>query len=140
MNRKNDTHGSPNPDATDEMNDLFTQDTVTPAFIDDTDDADDTLDPNKKVTTVISYHQLAARRTRNQIIDETTDAYIANLNSQTTSPETISIELVQKIQDEFDLENITKGKGAKFRAPDQLSFDQIAQFMALLYPDRKSVV
>ena len=32
------------------------------------------------------------------------------------------------------MENITKGKGAKFRAPDQLSFDQIAQFMALLYP------
>lgn len=149
MNRKNDKTVPENPDASDEIDGLFPKDDpVVPTFADDDEDDnipddingldDDSPSPTALATIPagsIKTSQVALRRTRNQIIDETTDDYIANLNRQNLpSPETISIELVQKIQDEFDIENATKGKGAKFRAPDQLSFDQIAQFMAILYP------
>ena len=143
MSRKNDKNGSVDSDANDEIDDLFTpHDPVVPTFDNDepdTDDIDDMVPPSNAPATqlqvVKNTSTTSARRTRNQIIDETTDAYIASLNRQNLpSPETISIELVQQIQDTFDIENATKGKGSKFRAPDQLSFDQIAQFMAILFP------
>lgn len=74
-------------------------------------------------------------RTKNQIIDETTDAYIATLNQNSLpAPEQIAIDLVQKIEDQILLENQLRPKGAGFRPPDCLSFDQIATFMAMLYP------
>ena len=147
MSRKNDKNGSVNPDANDEIDGLFPQDDpVVPTFEDDDvpvvtdiDDMDmqsqlDDTSPQQLPTTANTSTTQLVRRTRNQIIDETTDAYIASLNrNNLPSPETISIELVQKIQDAFDIENATKGKGSKFRAPDQLSFDQIAQFMAILF-------
>ena len=148
MSRKNDKNGSVNPDANDEIDGLFPQDDpVVPTFEDDDvpvvtdiDDMDmqsqlDDTSPQQLPTTANTSTTQLVRRTRNQIIDETTDAYIASLDrNNLPSPETISIELVQKIQDAFDIENATKGKGSKFRAPDQLSFDQIAQFMAILFP------
>ena len=148
MSRKNDKNGSVNPDANDEIDGLFPQDDpVVPTFEDDdvpvVTDIDNmdmqsqlgNTSPQQLPTTANTSTTQLVRRTRNQIIDETTDAYIASLNrNNLPSPETISIELVQKIQDAFDIENATKGKGSKFRAPDQLSFDQIAQFMAILFP------
>ena len=74
-------------------------------------------------------------RTRNQIIDEVTKAYIAKLNlANPPSPEVISIELVQEMETELSLENSMRPKHSQFRYPESLSFDQIADIMAKLYP------
>lgn len=74
-------------------------------------------------------------RTKNQIIDETTDAYIANLNlADPPSPEDIAIELTQHIEEQMILENAMRSKGTGFKIPDTLTFDQIASLMAKLYP------
>lgn len=74
-------------------------------------------------------------RTKNQIIDEVTDTYIANLNlNNLPSPEDMSIELTNLVEDEIALENDLRPSGRKFRAPENLSFDQIAQLMAAIYP------
>ena len=74
-------------------------------------------------------------RTKNQIIDEVTDAYIAQLDfDNLPSPEEISIELTNLVEDELSLENSMRGKGNKFRIPETLAFDQIAQLMAAMYP------
>lgn len=74
-------------------------------------------------------------RTKNQIIDEVTDAYIANLDMDNLpSPEDISNELVNLVEDEIALENDVRGKGRKLKAPETLLFDQIAQLLAAIYP------
>lgn len=74
-------------------------------------------------------------RTKNQIIDEVTDAYIANLDMDNLpTPEEMSNELVNLVEDEIALENDVRGKGRKFKAPETLLFDQIAQLMAKIYP------
>lgn len=74
-------------------------------------------------------------RMRSQIIDETTDEYIEQLDlTNPPSPETISIELTQLIEDQIMLENQIRPKNGKFRIPDKLSFDQIASLMAAMYP------
>lgn len=74
-------------------------------------------------------------RTKNQIIDETTDAYIAGLDlDNPPSPEDISIELLKEIEDQIILENQLRSKGTGFRVPETLAFDQIASLMAILYP------
>ena len=74
-------------------------------------------------------------RTKNQIIDEVTDAYIANLDMDNLpTPEEMSNELVNLVEDEIALENDIRGKGRKFKAPETLLFDQIAQLMAKIYP------
>ena len=133
MNRKdNDPNGSVNPDADAELDDIFPTDNKPPHM---TFDNDDDVCPIVGDNIADIADMVESGRTKNQIIDETTDAYIADLDMDNLpSPETISIELVQKIQKEFDIENGYRAKGAKFKAPEQLSFDQIAQFMAILYP------
>lgn len=74
-------------------------------------------------------------RTKNQIIDDTTDAYIENLDlDNPPTPEEIAIELVQKIEDQIVLENQLRSKGTGFKIPETLTFDQIASLMAALYP------
>ena len=60
-------------------------------------------------------------RTKNQIIDEVTDAYIAQLDfDNLPSPEDMSIELTNRIEDELSLENTLRPKAAKFRIPETL--------------------
>lgn len=75
-------------------------------------------------------------RTKNQIIDDTTDAYIANLMQQAVlpEPEKIAIELTQLIEDQIIIENSMRAKNAAYKIPDTLSFDQIASLMAVMYP------
>ncbi len=72
-------------------------------------------------------------RTKNQILDEVTNTYINQLTPGKT-PENISIELENLIESELSLENQLRPKRSLFRIPDCLSFDQIAQLMAKLYP------
>ena len=79
-------------------------------------------------------------RLKNQIIDDVTDDYIANLDlDDPPTPEQISVELLSKIEDEITLENSIRQKGAKFKPLDALTFDQIAYLMAALYPIAKIV-
>lgn len=171
MDRDKDIHGSVDPNAEKEINELFVDEE--PSYDSDIDDIPDVdiedqntstslavigddyinLDISSKTLddfikgdilslsidgTSYSKQDFATRlaaKTRNQLIDETTDAYIASLDKDMLpSPETISIELVKRIQFIFALSNEVRAKGTKLRAPDQLSFDQIAQFMAILYP------
>lgn len=74
-------------------------------------------------------------RTRNQIIDEATDAYIAQLNpNNLPEPEQMAIDLTMVIEDNILLENASRGKGRGYRVPESLMFDQIAALMAYLYP------
>lgn len=171
MDRDKDIHGSVDPNAEKEIDELFLDeesslepdiDDVPDVDIEDQDASttlavigDDHIDLNISSKTLddfikgnilslsidgTSYSKQdfairLAAKTRNQLIDETTDAYIANLDrDMLPSPETISIELVKRIQFIFALSNEVRPKGTKLRAPDQLSFDQIAQFMAILYP------
>ena len=77
-------------------------------------------------------------RTRNQIITETTDAYIEQLDlDNPPSPEEIEQELLSLIKQEFDLENQMRSKGAKMKPPETLNSWQIAKLMSLLYPIAK---
>ena len=74
-------------------------------------------------------------RTRNQIIDETTDAYINSLNmNNLPSPEEMAASLTTLLENEFTLENQTRPKGRSFNIPETLLFDQIAALMATIYP------
>lgn len=171
MDRDKDLHGSVDPNAEKEVDELFlNEDEPSEIDIDDIPDVDiEDQDSSTALAVIgddyinlnisskvlddfasgnimslsidgVSYSKKdfalrLATKTRNQLIDETTDAYIANLDKDMLpSPETISIELVKRIQLIFALSNEARAKGSKLRAPDQLSFDQIAQFMAILYP------
>ena len=79
--------------------------------------------------------ELIKGKTKNQIIDDITDAYIDDIDLDCIpNPEEISIELVKHVQIALNDANKKRPKSAKFRLPDQLSFDQIAQLMAKLYP------
>lgn len=74
-------------------------------------------------------------RTRNQIIDEVTSAYMKQLNqSSLPSPEDISITLINLIETELSLENQVRPARSHFRYPESLTFDQIAELMAFMYP------
>lgn len=78
---------------------------------------------------------MASGRTRNQVIDETTDEYIQNLDlDNPPTPEQISIQLVQELEDAISCENALRGQGSKLKMVDSLSFDQIALLMNALYP------
>ena len=74
-------------------------------------------------------------RTRNNVIDEVTDDYISKLDLKNPpSPEQISTELVNEMELQLSLENQLRPTNSKFRLPETLTFDQIAQLMAVLYP------
>lgn len=74
-------------------------------------------------------------RTRNQIINEATDDYLAKLNpNNLPTPEDAERELVNLIEDDMLLENQARPKGNKLRIPAELDFEQIAKLMALYYP------
>lgn len=135
MGRKDDKLGpAVNTPVDDEIDDIFPpDDQMVPSF--DDNPVDEPPDTQIKQFPMATNQPADKSRTRNQIIDETTDNYIANMDSDNPpSPEEISIELVKQIQTAFTCENANKVSGAKFHAPDELSFDQIAQFMAILYP------
>lgn len=73
-------------------------------------------------------------RTKNEIIDESTDAYIKGLNpANLPPPETMAAELTKLVEQNIILENALRGKGKSFRIPETLSFDQVAQLMTVLY-------
>ena len=134
MNRDNDINGSVIPDITD-IDELFLDDPV-PVF-DDIDAASVATSSTIASSTAITSQSTTSGKTRDQIIDETTDTYIADITTRLSfpTPEQIAIELINRIQTAFDMENALRAaaKKAKFRAPEQLSFDQIAQFMAIMY-------
>ena len=73
-------------------------------------------------------------RTKNQILDEVTNTYINTQLTPGKTPEHVSIELENMIESELSLENTLRPKRSLFRIPDCLSFDQIAQLMANMYP------
>ncbi|HBA47577.1 MAG TPA: DNA primase [Lachnospiraceae bacterium] len=73
-------------------------------------------------------------RTKNEIIDESTDAYIKGLNpANLPPPETMAAELTKLVEQNIVLENALRGKGKGFRIPETLCFDQIAQLMVVRY-------
>ena len=74
-------------------------------------------------------------RTKNQIIQEVTDATIARLTPADT-PEKISEEVTQDIEGLIVLENISRGKGYGFRVPEVLPSSVIADLMAAMFPIR----
>ena len=74
-------------------------------------------------------------RTKNQIIQEVTDATIARL-VPTDTPEKISEEVTQDIEGLIVLENISRGKGYGFRVPEVLPNSVIADLMAAMFPIR----
>lgn len=74
-------------------------------------------------------------KSRNSILKETTMRYLNTLD--TTNPptaSTIESELLTMIKDEFEIENSVKPNGEKWKIPKNLSFAQIADIIATLYP------
>ena len=81
---------------------------------------------------------MIVNRTRNQIITETTDEYIEQLDlDNPPSPEEIEQDLLSLIKFQFDAENAGRSKGAKMKPPETLNSWQIAKLMAVLYPIAK---
>lgn len=74
-------------------------------------------------------------RSRNKIINDTTDAYIAQLGLQgPPAPEDVAEELINQIEDQIALENATRPKNDQFRPPRELPPDVIAQLMVAMFP------
>lgn len=68
--------------------------------------------------------------TRNEIIENVTEAYIAKLDRDNPpTPRVIESELVTEINDSIMLENQLRAKGDKLRSFDVLDHDQIAKIM-----------
>lgn len=74
-------------------------------------------------------------RTKNQIIQQVTDATIARL-VPTDTPEKISDEVTQDIAGLIVLENIARGKGYGLRVPETLPHSVTADLMAAMFPIR----
>ena len=73
--------------------------------------------------------------TRNQVLREITLDYLGSLNSAALpTPEEMEGELLERVANRIELENAVRGKGQKWQIPGTLSFSQIADLMAYLYP------
>ena len=74
-------------------------------------------------------------KTKNQIIQEITDATIARLTPADT-PEKISDEVTQDIEGYIVLENVSRGKGYGLKIPETLPHSVTADLMAAMFPIR----
>ena len=74
-------------------------------------------------------------KTKNQIIQEITDATIARLTPADT-PEKISDEVTQDIEGYIVLENVSRGKGHGLKIPETLPHSVTADLMAAMFPIR----
>lgn len=74
-------------------------------------------------------------KTKNQIIQEITDATIARLTPADT-PEKISDEVTQDIEGYIVLENVSRGKGYGLKTPETLPHSVTADLMAAMFPIR----
>lgn len=80
--------------------------------------------------------QTSHGRTRNEIINNTTDYYINDLkaNPRNITPEQIEVELMGMLEEQFDLENATRPRGMqKYTPPAVLPPDVIAELMNKCY-------
>lgn len=74
-------------------------------------------------------------RTKNQVLRSVTLDYLKGVDRQITpEPEKIEAELLNEIRLEFEIENSVKEKGRHWKTPESLSFSQIAEILAELYP------
>ena len=97
------------------------------------DDNDSSITHNNTPSTPIN-NPIIRRMTKNEILDETTKEYISNLNlDDLPSPEEAAAELLTMIEEKISEQNDIR-KGHKLRIPETLSFSQIAQLMAYMYP------
>ena len=73
--------------------------------------------------------------TINDVLRTTTQDYLSTLDpSNPPSPAVIESQLLDEIKTAFDLENAIKAKGNKWKIPQALEFQQIADIVATLYP------
>ena len=74
-------------------------------------------------------------QTINDVLRTTTRNYLNQLNKASLpSPSTIEEELLSHIATAFDLANSILPKGSKWKVPQRLEFQQIADIVATLYP------
>lgn len=74
-------------------------------------------------------------RTKNETIKQVTEQYLAQLNmTNIPSPADIEADLLGLEQMEFTLENKVKEKNERWKIPDQLTANQIANIMLKIYP------
>ena len=74
-------------------------------------------------------------RTKNQVLRSVTLDYLKGVDKQTPpEPEKIEAELLNEIRLAFEIENSVKEKGRHWKTPESLSFSQIAEILASLYP------
>ena len=74
-------------------------------------------------------------QTINDVLRTTTRNYLNKINpASPPSPSTIEEELLSDIATAFDLANSILPKGSKWKVPQKLEFQQIADIVAYLYP------
>lgn len=74
-------------------------------------------------------------RSRNKIINDVTDSYIAQLDpNNMPTVEDVAEELVNKIEEQIALENAMRPKSDQFKPPRELPPDVIAQLMVTMFP------
>ena len=74
-------------------------------------------------------------RVRDEIIREITEDYLEKINpSNPPSPKQIQEDLLLLIQNQFELENVTRAKGNKLQLPQKLSASQIADIILRVHP------
>lgn len=73
-------------------------------------------------------------RTKNDVVRSVTLSYLHEIKDADVNPVKIESELLYRIKIEFEANNAVKEKGHKWITPQTLSFAQIADIMATLYP------
>lgn len=76
-------------------------------------------------------------RTKNEVLRSVTQTYLDNLSAEDLkkpNPPLIESQILSLISQEFNMENLNKEKNQTWRIPQTLTFSQIAQIMAVLYP------
>ena len=79
-------------------------------------------------------------RTKSQVLRETTLKYLSTLDiDNPPDPVTIESELLEQIEQQYDLENSVKQKGRAWPIPQHLHNSQIAEIINHLYPVRRII-
>lgn len=79
-------------------------------------------------------------RTKSQVLRETTLKYLSTLDTDNPpDPVTIESELLEQIEQQYDLENSVKQKGRAWPIPQHLHNSQIAEIINHLYPVRRII-
>ena len=73
--------------------------------------------------------------TKDEVIREITDDYLSKINIQNPpSPTDIQEELLTLITNDFQMQNVMRQKGEKWRIPDRLNAEQVARIILKLHP------